>query len=80
MDAKQTLKQRQMALKAERERALAWLTDLAGKTPLGRYLTACLVCGKDSEGRTRCEKHQKEYNEVFFEDNQKFMEVFKGQN
>lgn len=69
----------EMQLRAEKQRALVWLDNLSKKTPLGRYLKGCLICGKDSDGGIRCKKHQKEYNEVFFASTQEFLKVFGDQ-
>lgn len=71
--------QRQNQFELEKQKALNWLRELGAKTPLKPYLLNCLVCGKDSEGKIRCKKHQQEYGDVFFDSTEKFLAIFKDQ-
>jgi len=68
-----------MKIKADRERAMLWLSNTAKVSPLGKYLTGCILCGKDSNGNIRCDKHQRKYEDIFYRTTQEFTDVFKGQ-
>lgn len=55
------------------------LKTLAAKTPLTRWLLSCLLCGKDSEGLIRCQKHAAKYSNIWFRDMPDFLAIFKDQ-
>jgi hypothetical protein len=55
------------------------LRGLAKESPLGTILTTCLICGQDSDGKIRCEKHTKKLQQVWFRSTPEFMAMFKGQ-
>lgn len=63
----------------QKQQALAWLNKTAQLTPLGKWMNQCFICGKDSDGQSRCKKHDQEYSDVFFKNTQEFLAIFKGQ-
>lgn len=63
----------------QKRQALAWLNNIAPKTPIGRWMNQCFICGKDSDGLSRCKKHDQEYSDVFFKTTQEFLAIFQGQ-
>ena len=69
----------QNRLQKQRQEAILYLSELSKKSPIGHYLLNCILCGKDSQGKSRCKKHQQKYNDYFYETNQDFLASFKDQ-